>query len=76
MKKIIVSAALVSCSLLAFDMNGVVASVDKDKASDSVDKTKAVTAISQGDYAGATKSVDTDKASDSVDKEKLMKSLY
>ncbi|SFV66154.1 hypothetical protein MNB_SM-4-1071 [hydrothermal vent metagenome] len=36
---------LVSCSLFAFDMDGVTASVEKDNASASVKKTKAVTAL-------------------------------
>lgn len=65
-----------STMLFSFDMAGISASVDYDKAMSSINSEKAMAAASKGTditMEDVTNSIDTDKAVESVDKEKLLK---
>ena len=78
MKKIIITLTMLSTMLFAFDYAGIAASVNGDKAMESVDKEKAMAAVAKGSdisVQDVQESVDGDKAIESVDKEKLMKSV-
>ena len=79
MKKILISLLALTSLTFAFDMAGIAESVDKQKATDSVDTEKAMAAAAKGtdiEMKDVTDSVDTDKAVESVDKAKLVKSFF